>query len=259
MSKNKPQIDYAAILADLEAKKQALDALIVSVKVAAATGAVAVGDLPTGSLEGLSLPTTLGASGGDGKTYTIDDIPAGAFHGKSISEAAWAYLDMMKTKQTTKEISDALRKGGIESTSSNFENLVYVVLYRVCKKSGKFARVSGKWALSEWLHASLRNTGSQQSTKKKKKAAKKAKKKSKKTKQATGKKKVNRKTSSGVRDKIAFYMEQHPNTEYSVDEVAKAVGITKSIAGLLLGKLVSMNHLRKTENRKYHYISPVVH
>ena len=247
MSEKKPNIDYTAILVDLEEKKQALDALIVSIKVAASTGAVLVGDLPTSSLEGIGAHTAQGAIVGDKQIYTIDDIPTGAFHGKSMLEAARAYLAMVKTKQTTREISDALRKGGIETTSSHLDRMVYSTLHRARKQSGEVARISGKWALSEWLPAGIRNSGSQQTPKRR--PAKKSKKKGKKSKKT----KI---VSAGIRDKIEAYIVQHPNAEYGAIEIAEVVGIKSNVAAMLLGKLVEMNRLKKTEGGRY--VSPMV-
>lgn len=259
MNENKPTIDYAALLVDLEAKKQALDDLIVSVKVAAATGAVALGDLSIDSFAGVGLPTTQGTGSSTGKTYTIDDIPAGAFHGKSIPAAARAYLEMVKTNQTTKEIAKALLKGGIVSTSSNFESMIHVGLNRVRRKNGQFARVSGKWALPEWVPPSMRNAGPQPSKPKKKKKTNKAKKKAKKSKNTSGKaaKPQAKKSSTGVRDRIEAYIAQHPDTEYGAAEIAEAVGTKSNIAAMLLGKLAEMNRLKKTKSGKY--VSPMVH
>lgn len=137
-----PVIDYGAILADLEAKKAALESLIASVRIAAASGLFAVGDIPS---NGFHLP-----QGGSGSPIKSDDIPAGAFHGKSIPEATKAYLSMVKKKQTTKEIADALHRGGMESTSDKFETIVYTALRRM-KDAGEMHRSDHVWTLGELL------------------------------------------------------------------------------------------------------------
>lgn len=58
---------------------------------------------------------------------------------------------MMKRPQTTSQIADALRKGGIHSTAKSFVTTVYTTLSR----QGDMARVGDKWTLREW-HPSLR-------------------------------------------------------------------------------------------------------
>src|SRR5271166_4055386 len=98
-------IDYGAILANMEAKKAALEAAIASLRAALAMGALgASGDLP----EGIAAASVSAALYGG-------DVPNGAFLGKSIPDAAKLYLEIVKKKQTSREIAEALQKGGIES------------------------------------------------------------------------------------------------------------------------------------------------
>src|SRR5438477_411254 len=53
-----------------------------------------------------------------------------AFFGLSITEAAKKYLGMVKRKQTVREIADALDRGGLPHTSSNFVATVATMLRR---------------------------------------------------------------------------------------------------------------------------------
>ncbi len=142
------KIDYAAIIADLEAKRAALDNAITALKMVVASGAL-------GSSEGLSyvnLTATLASPAASG-----GEIPDGAFHGKTVPAAIKLYLGLKHKKQTAREISDGLKKGGIESTSKWFDKIVYATLARL-KKAGEVVKVNGHWGLREWFPA-LSRTG----------------------------------------------------------------------------------------------------
>lgn len=86
------KMDYSSMLADMEAKKAALETAIASLRAALAAGALgAPGDLPVGAAA--SLPTAVSG-----------DIPTGAFLGKSIPAAIKLYLAAMRKKCTTREM-----------------------------------------------------------------------------------------------------------------------------------------------------------
>lgn len=128
------EINYAAVLADLEAKRAALDAAIAGVR--AMLGQAAAES--AGATEGATAP----APGVD----VPKDVVPGVFHGKSVSEAAKMYLEMKKVKQKTRAICDALLQGGIESDSKNFYGNVYTTLTR----NKDFFRRGKYWALTSW-------------------------------------------------------------------------------------------------------------
>lgn len=69
------------------------------------------------------------------------------FGGLSVAAAAEKFLSMMNTPQTSAQISEALRNGGIVSTSKKFTNLVYTRLYMT---KDKFKRHGDKWYLKDW-------------------------------------------------------------------------------------------------------------
>lgn len=102
---NTEGIDLSALLASWEAKRAALDTAIVSVKAAMSAGALG------GAGESIALLNT-------GLTSTLTaDIPDGAFNGKNIAESIKAYLTVSKRRHTTREIVDALKRGGMRSES----------------------------------------------------------------------------------------------------------------------------------------------
>ena len=120
-------IDYGAVLADLEARKAAIDAAIASIRAAMGTLSVKIGD-STGQMANTAPIVNLRG---------VQEVPAGSFFKKSIIEATKLYLSLVKKKQTTHEIVGALKQGGMESTSKDFVGMTGIVLHRASKKSGE--------------------------------------------------------------------------------------------------------------------------
>lgn len=144
------QQDLAALLAEWEAKRAALDAAIASLRSGLAMGVFGpVGELPSGN--GFASTLVPSVSGGE--------VPAGAFLGKSIPDAAKLYLAIVKKKQTSREIADALKRGGMESTSKNFYGNVHSILDRARKANMGIVKLDRSyWGLAEWYPAGLRST-----------------------------------------------------------------------------------------------------
>ncbi|MFN0277479.1 MAG: hypothetical protein ACKVRN_02640 [Pyrinomonadaceae bacterium] len=121
-------INYSAVLADLEARKAELEAAIATIK-----GIVAAG----GGF----------ADGGSGGAFSPDNMPVGAFLRLSIADATKKFLDMVKTKQTVPAIIKALEQGGLPPAKYT---TVYSVLRRRESQFGDIIRVGDEWALTEW-------------------------------------------------------------------------------------------------------------
>lgn len=154
MDAEKGLIDWGVILAELEAKKAALEQSIASIRTAINLGvlggtAAAVGF--TVMEAGFDVPSSGSSS--------VVDLPAGAFLGKSVPVAIVAYLEAARSKKTAHEIAIALRDGGIESSSGNFDNVVIGALHRL-KKAETVLRFKDGWGLSKWYPAGLRGNGS---------------------------------------------------------------------------------------------------
>ncbi len=127
------EIDYAAVLADLERRKAALEAAIAGIE-------QIMGQSGTdGLLQITKSPSSL-------QMEEHQEVAPGIFHGLSISEAAKKYLNITKTKQKTRSICDAIRKGGIETVAKNFYSNVYSILQR----DKQFVRLGKYWALAAW-------------------------------------------------------------------------------------------------------------
>jgi hypothetical protein len=135
--------DFQVVIRILQEKKALIDAAIQSVM--AASGAFFPG------AEG-SAYSFAGPSAGDSQPV---ELPRGALLGKSIPGAVKLYLSAKAKKQTTKEITVALREGGVESTSDNFEGVITGALHRM-KTNGEVLQFKDGWALAEFYPAHIR-------------------------------------------------------------------------------------------------------
>jgi len=123
------QINYEAVLADLEARKAQLEAAIAAIRlIMGQPGA------------GPNLPS--GGGGLPGGAPAHDD-----FIGLSIPEAAKKHLSKVRKKLSTQDIMTALEAGGLPPSKYN---TVYGVLRRREAQVGDLINMKGDWALAEW-------------------------------------------------------------------------------------------------------------
>ena len=135
VTSNPEGIDYSAVLKDLEAKKQAIEALIANVRQLLGMG------LQTGNLH----------PGSPGQAPESEDLRDHPFLGMSIGDAAKKYLTIAKHKQTVKEIADALERGGLHHVSANFPATVATMISRYAKTDPEVISVGrSEWALASW-------------------------------------------------------------------------------------------------------------
>jgi hypothetical protein len=126
---NQP-INYAAVLADLEAKRAQLDSAIAAIKVLMEqTGALAATAPPVPRIAGLS------------------EVPSQAFAGLSVSAAVRKLLEMMQRRMTVREIMQGLQAGGLKP--SKYRN-VYAILRQRESDKADIINVDAKWGLAEW-------------------------------------------------------------------------------------------------------------
>jgi hypothetical protein len=187
--------DYSAMLADARAKRAALDAFITSLENAQALGAL--GQAVPGS--GTS------ASGFATSSGPAVELPMGALMGKSVSNAIKLYLSACRRKQTAKEIAGALKEGGVESTSKNFDIIVNNTM-RLLKKAGVVLQFKDGWALAELYPEAIRARISQQQGNESKTPA-------------SGKKRKKRKQAKAKKDAPSAHSAK---PEVKVQEMAKA-------------------------------------
>jgi hypothetical protein len=78
-------------------------------------------------------------------------IAKDAFVGLTITEAAIAYLHLIGKPQTNREVADALVRGGIASTASDFASTVRSILLRDHERpDGSLRWDVPNWELREW-------------------------------------------------------------------------------------------------------------
>lgn len=131
-------VDYGAVLADLKAKRDKLDAAIAGIETML-------------DIRELSGETTAGKSGN-----AKNELGPGAFLGLTVVDATTKLLKALRQQQRTEDIVSALKQGGIAFTSENPINTVGSILNRNWSAGGDIVRVArGVWGLAEW-HPRLR-------------------------------------------------------------------------------------------------------
>lgn len=146
MTSDQQTIDYEAVLADLKARRAALDASIAGI------------ELMLGHA-GSASPSGTGSKSSETKIVEKD-----TFFGMGIADAAKKYLSMTRRPQNTKDIVQALESGGLTHTSKNFVNTVFSVLKRQEKQVGDIIRVKRDWGLAEWYPGYKRGKGGSKNT-----------------------------------------------------------------------------------------------
>jgi hypothetical protein len=129
------KIDYAAVLADLVAKRDQLNAAIEAIEVM--TGQTVT---PSGSRV-KDEPT---------------EVRSDSFFGLTFPQAAKKYLAIAKRPQSAKEIAEALNRGGITHQSTNFTNTIYTTLKREDDRGGDIIKVGKHWGLASWYPGRVR-------------------------------------------------------------------------------------------------------
>lgn len=113
-----------AALADLEARKAKIDAMIVNIREMQAQG-------------GTVAPSGPGGGG----------VKPGSFLKMSIPEATKKLLEAKRAKLSTQEVIDGLEQGGLPRGKYN---TVYSILARRAKQVQDIINMQGDWALKEW-------------------------------------------------------------------------------------------------------------
>jgi hypothetical protein len=134
--------DYEAVLADLRAKKQEIEATI-----AALERFLGVMGMPAGLL-----PVSLIAAEKAGKekerfaSAYRKALAAKPYRRLTIKQAASKYLEAVRLKQTPRQIASALAQGGLVNKSKDFPNTVRSTLSR----EPEFVKIGNEWALRSW-------------------------------------------------------------------------------------------------------------
>lgn len=124
---------YAAVLADLRAKRDQIDQ------------AIQLLEMLRGGI-GNILPSGLG-----GGTPTSPDFGPGAYLGMTIPEAAKKLLKAQRRAMGNVEIAKLLKEGGLAMQSADPVNTIGAVLSRRAQDRGDIVKVGrGTWGLREW-------------------------------------------------------------------------------------------------------------
>jgi hypothetical protein len=125
-------IDYAAVLSDLKARRAAIDQAIGGIE-----ALVGSGELPT-----------LGPIAGTGNGAS-SNIEPDAFYRLNTVDAAKKYLGMTGRKaQSTEQIVDALRRGGLTVKPETISSLLQRAAREPNSEVRRVAR--GMWGLAAW-------------------------------------------------------------------------------------------------------------
>jgi hypothetical protein len=125
-----PPINYAAVLADLEAKRAQLDSAIASIKIIMEQ---------TGTMAATAPPVPRIAS--------LAEVPPNAFVGLSISNAVRKLLEMMQRRLSIGEILKGLQAGGLKP--NKYRNVYSIIRGREAYKAD-IIKVNRQWGLAEW-------------------------------------------------------------------------------------------------------------
>jgi hypothetical protein len=235
--------DLAGILAKFEAMKAALEQSIAGLRNMIALGGGQIGDMQAAG--GVSVPGLL-SSGSD------MSVPAGAFFGKSIPEATELYLAIVKGKRTSKDITEALKKGGVESKTKNFLQNVHSALDRA-RKTGNSNLVKldrSTWGLKQWYPAGIGVGASGGKRNQKKKGTRKTK--------ASGSPALaaTEGQTKKANERALDFLRSGKKTEYGLMDVGGHLGMGMQGARLILGKLVKAGKVEKTASQAYRIAQP---
>ena len=234
-------------LAVLEAKYAALGKLIESYRAADSLGALG----QPGDVDLSVFDVPMGSTSTGGASF---DLPTGALLGKSIPGAVKLYLGAVKKKQTTREVTTALKDGGVESTAASFENTVTSALHRL-KAAGEVLQFKDGWALAEFYPANLRNRiaddgkitarrkTAKASTKKRAAASSKKPKATNTKSQTTGKGKP---AAESIDSRIAAYLKAHSEQGFMPSQIGEALKETDPKAvGMAFARLTRFGKVEK--------------
>jgi hypothetical protein len=241
MSEKADAINAAII--ELEAKRSLIEKALESLRNLQAIG-------PFAAADGMAV-TPLTSPGMAG------EIPDGAFHAKSMPAAIKLFLELMHGKKTAREISDGLRRGGLESTSKFFDKIVYSTLDRL-RKSGEVVKVQNAWGLPAWYPALMRAgvTENNRPVKRRRGRPRKA--------ESGAPKPLPKQSGDGVRepkhgtksepspmDMVDWFLRDNPGP-HTAEEIQSQAGIKHlKVTKMFLGKLIKRGSVEKTENGTY--------
>jgi hypothetical protein len=198
-----------AAIADLQAWQERITAAIETLMLFRTQG---------GALPSMAPPTSRGTS---------SEIAHDAFFQMTVPDAADKYLRLMKTTKPSSELATALLKGGLKSTSQNFQEMIRSVLSR----DDRFVRVNSEWGLSEWYPAMRKRGADKKSeTPQEKKTEK--------------RRRVEAFSTESLKGRILSLLQSHPEQQFVAATIAERLNeknvrsVNAALAGLFAGDYV---------------------
>jgi hypothetical protein len=155
---------------------------------------------------------------------------------------------MVKKKQTSAEIAEGLKRGGMESTARNFAQIVHSGLDRARKAANSAIIKLGRshWGLTEWYPKGVASVAPAASKRGKKKQSRTAKSETKalKSNSQTPPATLQIQPAAKANVRALAFLQSKPGSEYSLTDVATHLGIGPRGTRLILGKLVKANQVR---------------
>lgn len=144
--------EYDAVIADLEGQILELQGAVETLKRQRDKGnAVLPPNTGTHTLPPSMRPAV---PAGFRTTDAEPDLPSTHFMNMSLPEAVKTYLSMVKRKRSTKQLVEALERGGYPTRSKKFFNTVFGVINRHAKgPNPEIVKVGTDWGLAEWYRA----------------------------------------------------------------------------------------------------------
>ena len=232
-------MDYQTMLAYMEDRKAAWEQPIVSLNAANAvdtSGEVPLGSLSTGS-----------------PSMEPVELPRGAFLNKSLPAAIKLYLSAIRKKQTTAQITSALKEGGVETTASNFETVVVGALHRL-KIAKEVLRFKDGWGFADYYPDHIRKAISEDKKPSRKKAKKAVKGKAQAKKEPEKKVKaqvVPITKSAGLVQRIESTLKADKGRSFTPAEIAKIFEVDVRTATMTLGRMAAKGRIEKAGNGTY--------
>lgn len=252
-----------------ENKLNGLGAMILDLQKMRSSIDAAIGNLTAAlSASGAMVPTDESLSAGISPANTFDsqptELPRGAFLGMSLPAAVKLFLTAMRKKQTIREIATALREGGIESTSPNFEGVVTGCLHRMKSRGELLSFKDGGWSLAEFypegLRARLTQEGTAKRTQAKKKKTAKAKKAAKASAEVSPKVELRKAapTGEGLEHRIEKFAQSQKDWFKSSDIAQAMPDVEAKSLPLAMGRLAKKHGWEKSGDGSYRAVSPHV-
>ena len=138
--------NYEAMLSELLEERANIDRMIVWIQ----------RKLGKGDSVAPSLPLSAYPPPSDRPDMRFHRVATDQFFKMSVPEAIRAFLNIQKRPQTAREITEALKVGGLSYRAKDLYQTVFPTLQRMKEKGEVDKLANGEWGLSEWYGSGRR-------------------------------------------------------------------------------------------------------